>query len=511
VNDTLLVACDRPHSLAQKEFMRMSRHTRRDFLEQSLFAAAAASLARVPSTAQAADVEKKVKSPNDKVRMACIGVGGRGSEHIREFGSNHHCELVALVDVDEAHGQQRVESVKKWLGRAPKYYRDLRKMLEDPSIDAVSIATPNHWHSLAAIWAIQAGKQVYLEKPVSHNVSEGRRVVQAARKHGAVVQTGTQCRSNPGMRQAIEFVRSGKIGEVKLARGLCYKRRKSIGPKGTYPVPATVDYNLWLGPAPMKPLTRPHLHYDWHWVWDTGNGDLGNQGIHQMDIARWGLGVDDIGTGVVSYGGRFGYEDAGESANTQVSIHEYPGGKRLVFEVRGLETPKFRDVGVGVIFYGTEGSVVIPSYSGGVAFDPKGKEIATFKGGSDKYHFGNFVEAVLSREPKLLNADILEGHRSSALCHLGNISYRLCETITGEEVSERLATDKEGLETFQRVSEHLAANMVPIEHNRIVRFGKRLAIDPQSETFTSQSASDANSMLTRDYRSPFVVPAEKDV
>ena len=212
------------------------------------------------------------------------------------------------------------------------------------------------------------------EKPVSHNVSEGRRVVQAARKHDAVVQTGTQCRSMPGMREAIEFVHSGKIGEVKLARGLCYKRRPSIGPKGKYEVPASVDYNLWCGPAPMKPLTRKKLHYDWHWVWDTGNGDLGNQGIHQMDIARWGLGVNDIGYGVVSYGGRLGYEDAGETANTQVSIHEYRGSKRLVFEVRGLETPTLRDAGVGVIFYGTEGYVVIPSYSGGAAFDHKDRK-----------------------------------------------------------------------------------------------------------------------------------------
>jgi predicted dehydrogenase len=494
-----------------KEFLPMSQQTRRDFLERSLFAAAAASLAAVPSTASSAESVTKKKSPNERLRIACIGVGGRGSEHIREFGRNPHCEIVAIVDADEDHGKRRIAGIKSWLGREPRFYVDLRKMLEDASIDAVSIATPNHWHSLAAIWAIQAGKQVYCEKPVSHNVSEGRRVVQAARKHHAVVQTGTQCRSNPGMRQAIEFVRSGKIGEVKLARGLCYKRRPSIGPKGNYPIPETVDYDLWCGPAPKKPLTRKKLHYDWHWVWDTGNGDLGNQGIHQMDIARWGLGVGDIGNSVISYGGRFGYEDAGETANTQVSIHEYAGGKRLVFEVRGLETPKLQNVGVGVIFYGTEGTMVIPSYSGGVAFDPKGHELAKFKGGDDKFHFGNFVDSVLSGDPKKLNADILEGHLSSALCHLGNVSYRLCETLTGEEVSERLAADKEGMETFQRVSQHLAADMVMIEHNRIVRYGRKLSIDPQGEIFTGPLASDANTMLTRDYRKPFVVPSENEV
>jgi predicted dehydrogenase len=500
------------HSPSERlmEFPPMSKQTRRDFLEQSLFAAAAASLAAIPGASQAAESTTGKKSPNERLHIACIGVGGRGSEHVREFGRNSHCEIVALVDADSDHGKQRASAVKSWLGREPKVYVDLRKMLEDASIDAVSIATPNHWHSLAAIWAIQAGKQVYCEKPVSHNVSEGRRVVQVARKHHAVVQTGTQCRSNPGMRQAIDFVRSGKIGEVKLARGLCYKRRGSIGPKGSYPIPASVNYDIWCGPAPTKPLTRKKLHYDWHWVWDTGNGDLGNQGIHQMDIARWGLGVDDIGTSVVSYGGRFGYEDAGETANTQVSIHEYPQGKRLVFEVRGLPTPPLRKVGVGVIFYGTEGSVVIPSYSGGVAFDLKGNEIAKFKGGDDKYHFGNFVDAVLASDPKKLNADILEGHLSSALCHLGNISYRLGDTRTGEEVYQRLAADKEGAETYQRFSEHLAANMVNVKQNPIVRFGRKLAIDPYGETFNGAS-SDALAMLTRDYRKPYVVPSENEV
>jgi predicted dehydrogenase len=489
----------------------MSKQTRRDFLEQSLFTAAAAALAGSSSATRAEDSTKKTKSPNSRLHVACVGVRGRGGEHIHEFGNNSNCELVAIVDVDEAIGNKRVEAIKSRFKKSPKYYRDLRKMLEDPSIDVVSIATPNHWHSLAAIWAIQAGKQVYVEKPVSHNVSEGRRVVQAARKHKAIVQTGTQCRSNPGMQQAIEYARSGGIGDVTLARGLCYKRRGSIGPKGNYEVPKTVDYNLWLGPAPEKPLTRKSLHYDWHWMWDYGNGDLGNQGIHQMDIARWGLGVNDIGTSVVSYGGRLGYEDAGETANTQVSIHEYPGGKRLVFEVRGLETPKLRNVGVGVILYGTDGVVVIPSYSGGVAFDPKGNQVKTFQGGGDKLHFGNFVEAVLSRDPKKLNADILEGHRSSALCHLGNISYRLGDMVTGTEASERLGADKEGLETFQRFSEHLAANMVMIEHTKSLRFGKRLTIDPQHEVFTGPGVSEANAMLTRDYRKPFVVPAEKDV
>jgi predicted dehydrogenase len=487
----------------------MSRQTRRDFLEQSLFAAAAAAAAAVPSASRGEGTPKK-KGPNSRLRVACIGVNGRGGDHIFEgFGALPDCELAAIVDVDQAVGQRRVEEINKQLQQSPKYYQDLRKMLEDKSIDCVSIATPNHWHALAAIWAIQAGKDVYVEKPVSHNVSEGRRIVQAARKHGKIVQTGTQCRSNPGMRAAIDYVHSGKIGEVKLARGLCYKRRGSIGPPGHYEPPTTVDYNLWLGPASNKPLTRKRLHYDWHWMWDYGNGDLGNQGIHQMDIARWGLGVDDIGTSVLSYGGRFGYEDAGQTANTQVSIHQYPGGKRLVFEVRGLATPKLENVGVGVIFYGTQGTVVIPSYTSGSAFDTKGNLVATFKGEGN--HYQNFVDAVFSRSHEELNADILQGHRSSALCHLGNISYRLGNLMTGQEASERFGTDNETLETFERFSDHLAANKVLIENAKILRFGEKLLIDPKNEEFTGLGVSHANAMLTRDYRAPFIVPSEKDV
>jgi predicted dehydrogenase len=486
----------------------MSKQTRRDFLEHSLFAAAVAATAGAPAVARAED-KPGSKSPHDRLRVACVGVNGRGRDHMGGFGRRSDCEVAAIVDVDDAVSHRAQEAVKKQTGREPAVYRDIRKMLEDKSIDIVSIATPNHWHALAAIWAVQAGKDVYVEKPVSHNVSEGRRIVQAARKHQRIVQAGTQSRTNPGMKAAIDFVRNGKIGEVKLARGLCYKRRGSIGPKGDYPVPTTVDYNLWLGPAPEKKLTRKSLHYDWHWMWDYGNGDLGNQGIHQMDIARWGLGVDDIGTSVVSYGGRLGYEDAGETANTQVSIHQYPGGKRLVFEVRGLPTPPLQGASVGVIFYGTEGYVVLPKYDSGAAFDLKGNQITAFKGGAS--HYENFIKAVRSRQHGELNADILEGHLSSALCHLGNISYRLGDLVSGQEASERLGTDKESMETFGRFSEHLAANMVMVENAKLLRFGKKLAVDPKGEIFTGSSASDANVMLTRDYRAPFVVPAEKDV
>jgi hypothetical protein len=307
------------------------------------------------------------------------------------------------------------------------------------------------------------------------------------------------------MRDAIAFVQEGGIGTVKVGRGLCYKRRGSIGAKGTHSVPEHIDYNLWCGPAPDGPVTRPQFHYDWHWQWNYGNGDLGNQGIHQMDIARWGLGVDSISNAVVSYGGRFGYEDAGETANTQVVIHDYDD-KTLVFEVRGLETDRYKGAGVGVIFEGTDGYVVIPSYDSGTAFDSEGNVIKTFRGGAN--HYDNFVKAVKSRNREELNADILEGHLSSALCHLGNISYLLGDEVSRSEAVDRLKSydhlEDDVVATFERTEEHLAENDVKLQMTSL-RLGPMLKIDPVSEQFVDNSKADT--MLTRDYRKPFVVPA----
>ncbi len=485
----------------------MSHQTRREFLSDSVLAAAVAAVAGVSPGPRTFAAEGS-SSPSERLRVAVIGVGGRGGAHISEFTRLKDTEVVALCDADENKGGKRIEALKKSTRKDVKFFKDMRDLLDDKSIDAVSIATPNHWHSLAAIWAVQAGKDVYVEKPVSHNPSEGRRVVQAARKYNKIVQTGTQGRSMQAQIDAIEFVKSGGIGDVKLARGLCYKRRGSIGKKGNYDVPAGVDYNLWLGPAPMKPLTRPRLHYDWHWIWDTGNGDLGNQGIHQMDICRWGLGVDNLGKSVVSYGGRLGYEDAGETANSQVSIHDY-GDKKLVFEVRGLKTDPLRGAKVGVIFYGTEGYVVSTSnYKVAWAFDREGNKIKEFKGLGD--HFGNFVAAVRSRKKEDLTADILKGHLSSALCHLGNISYRLGEKVTAKEAEKRLGGSDEAVRTFGRFAEHLTANEIDLEKTKI-QFGRQLTLNSGEEVFTGAGAAAANPMLTRNYRKPFVVPAEKDV
>ncbi|MEX1229071.1 MAG: Gfo/Idh/MocA family oxidoreductase [Planctomycetaceae bacterium] len=489
----------------------MYRSSRREFLEQSMLAAAASAVAAASPLRSASAEEKSAdgsNSPNEVLRVAQLGVHGQGSGHLGQWIGRQGCEVVAIVDPDESVGQTKgVERVEKATGKKPAFYQDLREAFEKTEIDVVSIATPNHWHALAAIWAIQAGKDVYVEKPVSHNVSEGRRIVQAARKHQKMVQTGTQCRSMQGTIDAINFVKEGKIGEVKLARGLCYKNRPSIGARGTYDVPPGIDYNIWLGPAPEVTLSRPKFHYDWHWQWDYGNGDLGNQGIHQMDIARWGLGVDDLGTEAVAYGGRIGYEDAGETANTQVSIHTY-GDKRLVFEVRGLKSDGEKGARVGVIFYGSDGYVVLSSYDGGAAFDLNGNMIQSFSGSGD--HFGNFAQAVRSRNVDELNADILQGHLSSALCHLGNVSYRLGSPSTLADTAARLEGDEEALETLERVKTHLSDNMLDPNMTPIT-YGATLAVDSTDEQITGEFADAANPHMTREYRAPFVVPKAEDV
>jgi predicted dehydrogenase len=475
-----------------------------------MFATAAAAMANSSGKLLYGQDQPASKSANERLNVACVGVKGRGGSHISAWAAKPDTVVTYVVDVDSTIGNNRVNEIEKRQGVRPKLVDDMREALEDKSVDIVSVATPNHWHSLMAIWAMQAGKDVYVEKPVSHNVSEGRRAVEAARKYKRICQTGTQCRSNPGMRELIEYVKSGKIGQVKVARGLCYKPRGSIGPKGEYPIPSDINYDLWCGPARMLPLTRKNLHYDWHWIWEYGNGDLGNQGIHQMDIARWGLGVNELCKQTFSYGGRLGYEDAGETANTQVCVHDY-GDKSLVFEVRGLRTDRYKGAGVGVIFECTEGYAVSPSYEGGTVFDKDGNKIVDFKDGDDKYHFANFLAAVRSRKLTDLNADIEEGHLSSALCHLGNISYRLGTPMSAEDAGKAVAdlkTTDNAKDTLERTLAHLKDNRVDLAQAKI-QVGPVLPFDPKTESFPGNEKAGA--MLTREYRAPYIVPAAGQV
>jgi predicted dehydrogenase len=493
----------------------MTAMSRREFLHDSAAVAAAFGTAGFAGTAAAKKAAPaKRGDANDRLHVGVIGVHGRGQEHVHGFAGKHNCVVTTICDADEAVIGNAMRHAEKQQGRPARFVQDLRRVMEDPSIDIVTIAMPNHWHALAAIWALQAGKHVYVEKPVSHNVSEGRRIVEAARKANRICQTGTQSRSSAGMRAAMDYLHAGKLGKVKLARGLCYKLRGSIGKvKGPQPVPKTVNYDLWSGPAPNKPLMRKNLHYDWHWIWDYGNGDLGNQGIHEMDKARWGLGKNELPKSVVSVGGRFGYVDDGETANTQICVYDY-GDCELIFEVRGLESvypypgvDNGRKMGrhnyVGNIWYGTEGVLVCPSYSGGVALNHRGEAIARFEGGGD--HFGNFVKAVRCGKAEELTADILEGHLSSALCHLGNISYRLGKDQPFHRANSALDRDREAGEILGRIEEHLKMNHVPPEKTPC-RVGRRLTFDPRTEAFIGDKEADR--LLTREYRKGFEVPAK---
>jgi predicted dehydrogenase len=482
----------------------MSRLTRRRFLEDSLLVTASAGAAAAPKSLTAADPARRVEA-NDKITAAIIGCGIRGKQHAQELARLADCEVAYVCDPDRNRAAE-VAALLAARGRpAPKGVQDLRLALDDRAVDVVFIAAPNHWHALAAIWAMQAAKDAYVEKPVSHNVREGRRIVQVARKTGRICQGGTQSRSNGALANAIAYIRDGKLGEVKLARSIVYGRRDSIGGPGTCEIPPSVDFNLWSGPAPLVPPSRPRFHYDWHWFWDTGNGELGNNNIHSLDICRWGLGVTGLGRAVLSYGGRLGYRDAGQTPNTQVVVFDF-GDRTIVAETRGLQTgpfhPSFKG---GWIFFGTEGII-----AGTSLFDPEGKLVRTFEGRSES-HFANFLKAVRSRKVSDLNADIPEGHQSTALCHIGNISYRLGAPAAPAEIErqlDQLEVHDRVRETLERTRRHLADNGVDLEKTPLT-LGSPLRIDPKREAFLDNERADA--LLTREYRRPFVVPAEGEV
>ncbi|MGB9601471.1 MAG: Gfo/Idh/MocA family protein [Verrucomicrobiia bacterium] len=474
----------------------MKNITRRNFIRTTAITAA--------TIAWTARSYSQIAGSNEAIRVAVVGFKGRGGDHIAGLRKIPGVRITALCDVDKdvlAAGAQKIPDVET--------YTDIRKMLESKNIDAVSIATPNHWHALGAIWAIQSGRDVYVEKPVSHNVWEGRKIVEAARKYNKIVQTGTQSRSSlTGIKAAVEFVREGNLGKIVVARGLCYKRRDSIGKvDGPQPIPPNIDYELWCGPAQKLPLMRKRLHYDWHWVWNTGNGDLGNQGIHEMDVARWFLGVDELSPRILSVGGRLGYIDDGETPNTLVVIHDYPKAP-LIFEVRGLPEKSgsrnmdtYKGAQIGIVIECENGYVTVPSYTSATAYDKDGKIIKSFKGAED--HYENWIKAVRSRKVEDLNADILEGHLSSALCHTANISYLLGKKVNPDEIREAIKADAPLAEAFGRMAEHLAANNVDITKDKVT-LGMPLKMNPKTEKFIGNE--DANKLLTRNYRAPFIVP-----
>ncbi len=502
----------------------MNNFTRRDFLKTAALGAAALSIdARSWS---------QVAGANNDIRVAQIGFRSQGSGHISTLSKMKGVRLVALCDVDKNVLDKKAQE----LGGGIQTYTDIRKLLENKDIDAVSIAVPNHWHALATVWACQAGKDVYVEKPACHNIFEGRKMVEAARKYKRIVQVGTQCRSSVGLQEAVRYVQAGHLGKIEIARGFCYKGRKSIGlVDGPQPVPDYIDYDLWCGPAPKDPPRRNGsfgpVHYDWHWFWAYGNGDYGNQGPHQVDICRWFLGENEIAPFSMAVGGRLGYKDSAETPNTLIVYQGYK--VPMVFETRGLpkdkaaqnegwKMPDYRGVTVGNVIQCEGGYVVVPSYTEAIIHDKDGKEMLRFDGKKKKDtasdvktptglsadsggHHGNWMKAIRSRKVKDLNADVLEGHLSAGLVHTGNISYRIGARKQPGEIKEALQSNKSLAEAYDRMVGHLEANEIDLTKDNL-QLGLPLKFNPKKERFVDNAA--ANELVSRDYRAPFVVPAK---
>jgi predicted dehydrogenase len=430
------------------------------------------------------------------IRVAVIGIHGRGREHLRSLGKNATVLCDVDTDVLDKIGQEHQERN----GVKAVKYADFREMLEKADIDAVSIATPNHTHCQIAIAAIEAGKDVYCEKPISHDVWEGRQLVAAARKHNRIVQCGTQSRSSQSLKDAIAWVNSGALGKIEYALGTCYKPRPPIG-KLDQPleIAKSIDYDLWCGPREKRELYRPQLHYDWHWDFNTGNGDMGNQGIHQMDIARWFLGEEGLSPRVISIGGRLGYDDAGDTPNTQVCYFDYAKAP-LIFETRGLPRSKegqkhwgssmdnFRGTGVGVIVQCEKGHVLVPSYTEAIAYDLKGQEVKHWQGGAD--HHANWLKAIEANDRSVLNADIQEGHVSSSLCHVGGASHQCGVKVATADIAKSIAGMPLLSASYDRMLGHLRANEVDVDGEPVLTQGPWLDIDTQTERFTNNGDAE---------------------
>ena len=439
--------------------------SRRMFVKRSLGTAAGLSLwGTSPSWAGA----------NDRVRVAVVGIRGHGfGSHIRNYPFLPNVEVAAICDVDENLFPDRLKWFREKDLPIPKTYVDIRELLDDKSIDAISVATPNHWHALAGIWACQAGKHAHIEKPFTHNVFEGQKLIEAAKKYKRIVHHGTESRSSKVYQEAMDLMRAGGLGEVYMAKGTCYKWRNTIKHTADERVPAGVHYDLWLGPAPKRPFSRNRFHYNWHWHWDYGNGDIGNQGVHEMDIARWGLGVT-LPTKVMSMGAHVMFDDDQETPNVQMAMFEFPnpkgGGdkkKVLQFEVRhwitnyegGFAGPPGNNI--GNIFYGSEGYMVMHGRQWKTFMGkhrqpgPSGRDTANV----DRDHYQNFIDAIRANDPSILRGNVEDGHHSCTLIHLANISHRLGRSLDFDRQRQRIRRDEE-----------------------------------------------AGKMLSRDYRAPFVVP-----
>ena len=453
-----------------------------------------------------------VLGANDDVRVAIIGLGGKGSGHLETFDEMDGVRIAGLCDVDPKRLSERG---KDFQGKGVFFTTDARKIIERQDIDAVVIATCDHWHALLAVGACQAGKDVYVEKPVSHNILEGRKMIQAAKKYGRIMQAGTQYRSDEGLAEAVEYVQSGKLGKILRAHVPWYERRPGIGRVAPY-TPDWLDYDLYCGPGELKPLRRKKLHYDWHWLWHTGTGDLGNSGIHAFDFCRWMMGYNTLPPRALCIGGRFGVDDVAETPNTQLTLLDYDEAP-IVIEDRNLPDKKgsrnldhVLGVREGVIVY-CEGGYFAGLRAGGWVYDNDGKKVKQFAGGGGGNHTANFIEAVRRRDASILKAPIEQGHISSACCHLGNISYRLGAPATPDRIKAAIKNSDLAGRIFDSIAEHLKANEVDLNKNAVT-LGPLMTVDTASEEIVgldgSGTSAEAKKLAHGTYRKPFVMPKE---
>ncbi len=476
----------------------MSRLNRLSFLKQTAAASTTFSLFTIAGTR----VSGKVLGANETIRLGVAGINGRGKSHIENFCKMKGVEVTYLIDPDSRLFEPRGAMVTSQGGNKPQTVQDIRKALEDKNLDAVSVATCNHWHSLITIWACQAGKDVYVEKPLSHNVFEGRMAVAAARKYGRIVQHGTQSRSSQEDARDIAAAQSGKYGKLLVSKGYASKPRWSINRKPNGTPPAELDFNLWLGPAPEQPYHENLVHYNWHWFWDTGNGEIGNQGVHQMDLARWAIPGATFPKQVWSLGGRFAVDDQGQTPNTQMAVFDY-GDQQLVFEVLGLCEQKSKTPRKVTNEYYTDAGMISEG-----KFHPR-------KGGTPEVlaegpplvqpggNFANFIDCVRNRSQEKLNAEVLEGHYSSALCHLANISYRLGQPAPFNPKTKQIGDNAEVVASYEAIEANLRDGLGLKLDGLNYQLGRTLKIDQNAEKFIGDD--EANRMLTRNYRAPFVV------
>jgi predicted dehydrogenase len=474
---------------------------------QFLAAATATYLTTLTTTTRAA-------MANDELRVVIVGVNNIGNTHLNGFPLIPGVKVVGICDVDSDVLGKRTSEFNKKFGYQLKNYVDLRSVYDDKDVDAVVLAIPNHWHALGTVWGCQAGKDVYTEKPCSHNIWEAGQMAKAAEKYQRIVQIGIQRRSFTHLQDFFKEVQHGVLGKVKHVKGLYLARRESIGrPAGTLQPPASVNHDLWCGPAPTK-LERVKYHYDWHWFWDYGNAELGNNGPHILDLCRTAIGAEEFPTSVTSIGGRYAWDDNGQTPNTHILRYEFAQAP-VTFEIRNLPSAKgkmdtcnYMGINYGMVIEGEDATYV--GFDNGKIVDSKGKTIREITGdkGLDsgrQFHRENFVKAVRSRNEKDLNCSIRQGHLSTALCHLGNISHQLGETVAMTSLPDRVQDQPLLSDAVTRMSDHLKANEVHV-NSASVQFGRTLAIDPKSETFPGDAA--ANQLLRREYRAPFVVPEQ---